>query len=224
MTSGDDDPRKLLRALAANDLHPLPGATGNLETAADPNASPYDGVFSRLVARCRELEARVAEETVRAHRDLVALLALPPGQRAARVRSSATGFRGPALAGLLLDASEREVAAAPRRAYGLAALAQEVLMTCRWSTYAAELLVRAVADCAHALTASGDFAGACHRIALLRSLAAVLGLDEPAAVEGGRLERPGDPQRGACEKADLMVGTVLAGLLVGAPFHPPRFL
>jgi tetratricopeptide (TPR) repeat protein len=95
-------------------------------------------------------------QTRQAERDLEDLLAFPPVDRLTRLNRARSRFRGPILAGRLIEESRRRTSADPREGLNLAELARAVVHRSPNHPDAFSLLALASAQMANACRAGGD--------------------------------------------------------------------
>jgi tetratricopeptide (TPR) repeat protein len=131
-----------------------------------------------LEAQGPDLERRERE----ARRDLAALLALPAGERAARIHRARGRFRGAYLAGLLIQESRRHIPGDPREAHHLADLARSVIHHSPGSPETFDLLALATAHMANASRASGDLRYADQQFGFVRLVITHQGVTEPTVL------------------------------------------
>lgn len=149
--------------------------------AADPEQ--YMAAIDAAGQRVAERLGAAEEERRRARRDLAALRALPPEERAPRIGAARTRFRSRALAELLLEASRETARQDPAEAIALADLVPIVLdrVTCPIERATApSLVVLALARRANALRVAGELPAADRVFAEVRERLAARNLDDPA--------------------------------------------
>jgi tetratricopeptide (TPR) repeat protein len=118
-------------------------------------------------------------QTRRAERDLEELLALPPAARLARLDRARSRFRGPVLAGRLIEESRRRTPADPREGLDLAELARAVVRRSPDHPDSFSLLALASAQMANACRAGGDLRQAGEHFRHVRYLVSHEGVTDP---------------------------------------------
>jgi len=134
----------------------------------------YAAAFGRAGRDAVYLAEGIRRERRRARRDLKDLLALPAGEREARIVGARTRFRSRALAELLVETGRELVREDPAEARSLAELVPTVLL---WTPGALEhpwshvLRLRALAHRANAQRVAGDLVAAGETFRQVRALA-----------------------------------------------------
>jgi tetratricopeptide (TPR) repeat protein len=118
-------------------------------------------------------------QTRQAERDLEELLALPPAKRLARLDRARSRFRGPVLAGRLIEESRRRTPADPREGLALAELARAVVHRSPDHPDSFSLLALAFAQMANACRAGGDLRQAGEHFRHVRYLVSHEGVTDP---------------------------------------------
>ncbi len=124
-------------------------------------------------------EGKKKGERAAARRDFRKLLELPHPERLALIHRAHRRFRGTMLAAMLLNESQKEMAANPDRSRELAEAADAVLRRTMAGPDVGALLARASVYLGNADRVRGDYAGARKRFGFARSLIWTEGVTDP---------------------------------------------